>query len=41
MVLADAYVEAGVMHGAALTFDDVAGFGELAAKNLHAESFAF
>ena len=34
VVLADAYVEAGMVHGAALTLEDVACFGKLAAKNL-------
>ena len=41
VVLAHAYVEARVVHCAALTFDDVACFGVLTAKNLHSESFAF
>lgn len=41
VVLTDTYIEAGVMHGAALTLDDVAGFGELTAENFHAEAFAF
>lgn len=41
VVLADAYVKAGVMDGAALTLENVAGFGELAAENLYAETFAF
>ena len=41
VILSDTYVKAGVMHGSALTFDNVAGFGELAAKNLYTESFAF
>lgn len=41
VILAETYVEAGMMHCAALTLDDVAGFGELSAKYLHAESFAF
>lgn len=41
VVLADAYVEAGMVHGAALTLEDVACFGKLAAKNLDAQTFAF
>lgn len=41
MVLAHAHVEAGVMNRATLTLDDVARFGELAAKNLNSQTFAF
>ena len=41
VILAHAYVETGVMHCAALTFDNVACLGELTAKNLNTESFAF
>lgn len=41
VVFADAYVKAGVMHGAALTFDDVAGFALLTAEDFNAESLAF
>lgn len=41
VVFADAYVEAGVVGCAALTFDDVAGLGELTTKNFNTESFAF
>ena len=41
VVFADAYVQAGVVDSAALTFDDVAGFGELSAENFYTESFAF
>ena len=40
VVLADAYVEAGVVDCAALTLEDVACLGELTTKNLNAESFA-
>ena len=41
VILAHAYVEAGMMHCAALTLDDAACLGELTAKNLNTESFAF
>ena len=41
VVLAEAYVQTRVMHGAALTFDDVAGFACLTTKNLDTESLAF
>ena len=41
VVFAHTDVEAGMMHGAALTFDDVAGFANLAAKEFHTESLAF
>src|SRR5690606_14611838 len=38
VVHADAHVLAGVVLGAALTHDDVAGHGMAAAENLHAEA---
>lgn len=41
MILAHAYIEAGVMHCAALTFENVASLSKLTAENLHTESFAF
>lgn len=41
VVLAHAYVEAGVVNSAALTFDDIAGFGKLTAEEFHTETFAF
>ena len=41
VVLADAYVEAGVVDSAALTLQDIAGLAELAAKNLNTQTFAF
>mgnify|MGYP004448535399 CR=1 FL=1 len=41
VVFAHADVEAGMVNGATLTLDDVAGFSKLAAKNFHSESFAF
>ena len=41
VVLAHAYVEAGVVDSAALALDDIAGLGELAAEDFNAESFAF
>ena len=41
VVFADAYVEAGVVGCAALTFDDVAGLGELTTKNFNTESCGF
>src|SRR5690606_41808960 len=41
VVLADADVVAGVVLGAALADDDVAGEHELAAVALHAEAFRF
>lgn len=41
VVLTHAYVQARVVHCATLTFDDIACFGVLTAKNLHTESFAF
>lgn len=40
VILAHAHVDAGMVHGTALTFDDVACLGVLTAKNLHSESFA-
>ena len=41
VILTHAYVQAGMMHCATLALDDVASFGELTAKNLNTESFAF
>ncbi len=41
VVLAQAHVLAGVVLCATLTLDDIACLGELTAKDLHAESFAF
>lgn len=41
VVFAQANVKAGVVYCATLTFDDVAGFGKLATKNLYTESLAF
>ena len=41
MVFAHADVQAGVMYGAALTFDDITCFCELAAENFDAQTFAF
>ena len=41
VVFTQTYVEAGVVDCAALTFDDVAGFGELATEDFHAKSLAF
>ena len=41
VILAHTHVFTGMMHCTALTFDDVACFGELAAKNLNTESFRF
>ncbi len=41
VVFAHAYVETGMVDGAALTFDDVAGFGKLTAEEFHTETFAF
>lgn len=41
VILAHAYIEAGMMHCATLTLDDVAGFAILTAENLYTESFAF
>jgi hypothetical protein len=40
VILADAYVGSGVVLGAALANDDVAGNGALTSKDLHAEAFA-
>src|SRR5690606_2427822 len=41
VVLADAHAHAGVVLGAALTHDDVAGLDGLAAEQLHAKAFTF
>lgn len=41
MVFTDAYIEAGMMYGATLALEDVAGFSMLTTENLNAESFAF
>ncbi len=41
VVFAHTYVEARMVYGAALTFDDVTGFCKLAAENLDAKTFAF
>lgn len=41
VILTDAHVQTGVVYCSALTLEDVAGFGELAAENFNAESFAF
>ena len=41
MILAHAYVEAGMMYSTTLTLDDIARFSALTAKNLNTESFAF
>lgn len=41
VILAHAYVEAGMVDCAALTLDDVACLGKLTTKNLNTESFAF
>lgn len=41
VILAETYVEAGMMHCAALTLDDVACLAELATENLNTKSLAF
>lgn len=41
VILAQTYIETGMMHGAALTLNDVAGFSKLTAKNLNTQSLAF
>lgn len=41
VVFADAYVKARVVLGAALTFEDVAGFAGLTTEDFYTESFAF
>ena len=41
VILAHTHVFTGMMHCTALTFDDVACFCKLTAKNLNAQSFAF
>ena len=41
VVLAHTHVLAGIVHRAPLTYDDIARFGELAAKELHAQPLAF
>lgn len=41
MILAHTYILARIMHGSALTYNDVAGFGKLTAEQLYAQSFAF
>ena len=41
VILADANVKTGMVNGATLTLQDVAGLAELAAKDLNSESFAF
>ena len=41
MVFAHAYIQAGVVYGATLTFDDVASLAYLTTENFNAESFAF
>ncbi len=41
VILAHAYIETGVMYGSTLALDDVACLGELAAKNLNTQTFAF
>jgi len=41
VVLAHAYVEAGVMDGATLALQDVACLADLTTENLYTESFAF
>ena len=41
MILTHAHVQTGMVNCATLTFDNIARFGVLTAKNLHSESFAF
>ncbi len=41
VVFADANVQSGVVNGATLTLQDIAGLAELAAKDFNSESFAF
>lgn len=41
VIFAHTYVEAGMMHCATLTFDDVTGTAVAAAKDFNAEAFAF
>ena len=41
VVLADTDIQTGMVHCAALTFENVAGFGELAAEDLNTQTFAF
>ncbi len=41
VVFAHANVQARMVNGATLTFDDVAGLGKLTTENLDSESFAF
>ena len=41
MILTKTNVETGVVYGATLTLDDVAGLARLAAKDFHTESLAF
>lgn len=41
VILTHAYILAGVMNGAALALQNVAGLSILATKNLYAKTFAF
>lgn len=41
VVLAKSDVEAGMMYGATLALDDIAGLASLAAKDFNTESLAF
>ena len=41
VVLAHTHVETGMVNGATLTLDDIAGFAIRTTKNFHSESFAF
>ena len=41
VVLAQTYVEAGMVNCAALALDDIAGFAGLSAEDFHTESLAF
>ena len=41
VILAHAYIQAGMMHCTTLTLDDAACFGKLTTENLNTESFAF
>ncbi len=41
VVLADTYIQTGMMYCSTLTFEDITGFGKLSTKNFYAEAFAF
>ena len=41
VVTTHSHIFTGVVYCSALTYDDVAGFGELSAKYFHAKTFAF